>query len=105
MFDLVILDLQMPISNGYETCAKILDLYKSSGIFVEHSLEKYKPVMIACSAHIDSFVFAMTMKAGFDTSLQCPLNTREVEKKIIPLLEIRKENLKEMDDCLYDEIQ
>ena len=27
LFDLVVLDLNMPISNGYETCKKIIDLY------------------------------------------------------------------------------
>jgi two-component system sensor histidine kinase/response regulator len=27
-FDLVVLDLDMPISNGYETCSNIVKLYK-----------------------------------------------------------------------------
>ena len=29
-YDLVVLDLQMPISNGYETCKKINDLFTSN---------------------------------------------------------------------------
>ena len=32
-FDLVLLDLQMPISNGYETAMNILNLYDKNKIF------------------------------------------------------------------------
>ena len=32
-FDLVILDLNMPISDGYETCKNIVKFFKSEGIF------------------------------------------------------------------------
>jgi CheY-like chemotaxis protein len=33
MFDLIILDLQMPIANGYEACQNILKLYKERNMF------------------------------------------------------------------------
>lgn len=32
-FDLVVLDLHMPISDGYETCANIVKLYQNENIF------------------------------------------------------------------------
>jgi CheY-like chemotaxis protein len=33
-FDLVVLDLHMPISDGYETCSNIVKLYNEERIFV-----------------------------------------------------------------------
>lgn len=33
MYDLIILDLNMPISDGYEACEKILKLYEDNSIF------------------------------------------------------------------------
>jgi CheY-like chemotaxis protein len=55
-FDLVILDLHMPISDGYEACSKILDLYKD-GIFKKKrprfNFSIFNPIMVACSSLIN----------------------------------------------------
>lgn len=38
-FDLVVLDLNMPISDGYETCKNIVKFFKDDGIFkIDQSL-------------------------------------------------------------------
>ena len=42
-FDLVVLDLHMPISDGYETCANIVKLYQNENIFISES--KFTPEM------------------------------------------------------------
>ena len=33
MFDLIVLDLNMPISDGFQACSKILNLYKRGNLF------------------------------------------------------------------------
>lgn len=74
-YDLVVLDLEMPISNGYETCKKILSLYDNSrdGIFnllkSGNSLRKKQPLMIACSGYVDDRVRDRTVRSGFDMAL------------------------------------
>lgn len=94
LFDLVVLDLHMPISNGYETCKKILDIYSVSGLFQPYvSSEKLKPVMLACSAHLADAIVHQTELFGFDHAMECPLIMRDVEKIIIPLLELRNQKI------------
>ena len=98
-FDLIVLDLQMPISNGYETCRKILTLYDqvNEGMFNVHksqlSERKQKPVMIACSGYVDEGIRSRTSESGFDLAIQCPLRSQKVEEIIMPLLSKRKENI------------
>ena len=46
LFDLIVLDLNMPISNGYETCKNILQKYDDWQIFkieyrLDHSIRDY----------------------------------------------------------------
>jgi CheY-like chemotaxis protein len=63
-FDLVVLDLHMPISDGYETCANIVKLYNEEKIFgADNSQSRSKnslslesnlmPIIIAVSSYID----------------------------------------------------
>ena len=42
-FDLVVLDLQMPISDGYETCKNIKKRYNSQSIFHFDSKHSHSP--------------------------------------------------------------
>ena len=73
-YDLIILDLQMPISNGYETCEKILNLFNQERMFnhkerlllIDESPKKWEknqiykinslqlklPLLVACSSSI-----------------------------------------------------
>ena len=34
LFDLIVLDLHMPIADGFEACSSILKLYKDQNLFV-----------------------------------------------------------------------
>ena len=84
----------MPISNGYETCKKILDIYSVSGLFQPYvSSEKLKPVMLACSAHLTDAIVYQTKLFGLDHAMECPLIMGDVEKIIIPLLELRNQKI------------
>ena len=74
---MVVLDLQMPISNGYETCEKILQLYKPGELFSCRENE-LKPLMIACSGHIDQDVSKRASDVGFNLSMICPLKIDDI---------------------------
>ena len=80
----------MPISNGYETCKNILDLYDSNqeSLFSYNSIEirRLKPIMIACTSHVDQNILRLTKEAGFNQTLQCPLRYNDIEDLIMPLL-------------------
>ena len=70
LYDLIIMDLQMPILDGYEACKKITRLYENNGLCSQNSEVKnshdglnsdysmeaemkwLKPVIIACTSHI-----------------------------------------------------
>ena len=67
-YDLVVLDLTMPISDGYEACKNILNLYKDNQIFTQQRPKKndsgvcssqillnqdLRPVMVACTSYVD----------------------------------------------------
>ena len=75
-FDIVVLDLNMPIADGYETCSKILNLF-GAGIFKNENpiinLSNYKPVMVACSSYVSDYVEEETKKVGFNIAIEAPL--------------------------------
>ena len=64
MFDLVILDLNMPISDGYETCRNIMKVFTRDNIFKQEKshnsslssvidllpAKHYQPVIVALSS-------------------------------------------------------
>lgn len=41
MFSIIITDLEMPISNGFEACEKITKFYKNSHEMVDYTSNKY----------------------------------------------------------------
>lgn len=81
-FDLVVLDLNMPISDGYESCNKILNLFEA-GIFVNKNpkikISNYKPVMVACSSLVNEEINNDALSAGFDLTLEAPLTADKLE--------------------------
>lgn len=84
-FDLVILDLNMPISNGYETCQNIIKVFTRDNIFKpDKSLNSnsnqsrsrdflspkyYKPVIVALSSLVTKDIEKKTLDAGFELTL------------------------------------
>mmetsp|Transcript_3546 Transcript_3546/g.5343 ORF Transcript_3546/g.5343 Transcript_3546/m.5343 type:complete len:102 (-) Transcript_3546:274-579(-) len=73
-FDLILLDLHMPITNGYEACGMIRELYNNKPFFVNQlqseshrriSMSKqpqlFKPLMVANTAFISEQAFQKTV--------------------------------------------
>ena len=89
LFDLVVLDLNMPIQDGYETCKRILELYipKSEE---NVKLHVYKPIMIACQQQeITDYDIAQAHKFGFDQVVSAPIDFNIFKEQIKPALDIR----------------
>lgn len=74
--DFVLLDLEMPIMNGYVTCQKICELYDKNKKLFEMQQKKdileeikEKPFMVACTGFLNSQIELEAEKAGFDVSI------------------------------------
>ena len=108
LFDIVILDLNMPISDGFETCKNIIKFFKCQGIFkIDQSfvsnissshgqnlpLKIFKPVIVALSSLITKDIEKKTDLAGFNLTLQSPLHAKVIENLIMPLLQTRKDQI------------
>lgn len=92
--DLIILDLMMPITDGYEAIERITTLFENSKnsltfseaddptspVYKNTENEKrgFKPIIIACSGLINQEVMAKTKAAGFDTLLQVPISAAQI---------------------------
>ena len=68
-FDLVVLDLCMPITDGYEACKLILTHYKS-----DIQLHNSQPKMIAVTGYIDQQVKTKAAECGFEAVYESPLS-------------------------------
>ena len=101
LFDLVILDLNMPISDGFETCKNIVKFFKDKGIFkIDQSFvsnlsssngknlpfKHFKPVIVALSSLITKSIEKKTEEAGFNLTLQGPLHVKVIDTLILPQL-------------------
>jgi CheY-like chemotaxis protein len=79
---MIVLDLNMPISDGFDTCKKIVTMYNQviikQGIII--------PYIVACSSHIDSDIQIKVESAGFDKALQNPISQAIIQHEIIPLM-------------------
>jgi CheY-like chemotaxis protein len=94
MYDVIILDLNMPISDGFDACLKIRQLYESVKFFQkannqsEHSsstlqlLKELKPLIIACSSDdMESPLMKRRLEeAGFDYAISSPLTAKYVKE-------------------------
>ncbi|SMC19662.1 Response regulator receiver domain-containing protein [Andreprevotia lacus DSM 23236] len=62
-FDLMLLDLSMPETSGFEVCAQILDQYPAK-----------RPVLVAYTAHVLPAELSAVHAAGFDDVLIKPVS-------------------------------
>ena len=105
MFDLVVLDLNMPIADGYEACSNILKLFRQEMLFEQSEiaphnqidskqdnkppinnkskkqkinkalLSKYIPHLVAVTAYIDEDIKHQVKKQGFKDLFLIPMST------------------------------
>jgi CheY-like chemotaxis protein len=100
--ELVLLDLDMPIMDGYEACRQILKLYNDKNKFfqvdpnlnqisskescsnsiVEHVIEEMftQPLMIAYSGLVNDEVRQKAKLQGFDVVIDAPLTVDKIQK-------------------------
>ena len=97
----------MPISDGYEACKNILNLYSDNMIFKNRKPMKnenlgsindsefiqnqdLRPVMVACTSYVDQQVIESTAKIGFNEVFLTPISTNRIIEEIFPLIEKRE---------------
>ena len=93
IFDLIVLDLCMPVTDGYEACSLIVDHFKSD-IMLTNSL----PKIIAVSGFVDLDVEIKTAKCGFKEVFPNPLGVPEIRDFILPDLQARRQEMKERSE-------
>jgi CheY-like chemotaxis protein len=121
-FDLVILDLNMPIMNGHEACRQIKQLFSEEIItrnklvtfdnFTEFAfsnqsnpvkkqthkfnmlLQHIGPVCIALSAsQATEGLVSVCKSEGFDSYIEAPLSVKDIRNYIYPLMEKRQNKI------------
>lgn len=76
MFDLVVLDLDMPIADGYQTCSNISNLFTGNLFDIDSEcIPFYKPIIIACTSYVSEDIRIRTHKTGFDFTFENPLKS------------------------------
>ena len=89
LFDLIVLDLNMPISNGWEACIKIIRKYDQDQIFRPQSLN-LKPLIIALTSDlIDDLMKRQLHTVGFDMMFEAPITDAHIKNQILPMLQDR----------------
>ena len=95
MFDVIILDLNMPITDGYEACKKINEIYDDINLLQQadesstgRQVKDLKPLLFACSGDdVESSEIKMKLDAaGFDRALTNPLTSNYIKNTMIPLI-------------------
>ena len=92
MFDLIVLDLNMPIMSGYQACEKIYEHYKNSNNIFEFNsindkrsigIEDMIPVIIGVTASdITIQLLKEAESYGFQNLYMCPLNMEVIKTDI-----------------------
>ena len=85
----MILDLDMPMVDGYEACQRIIDLIRHMNlesnrnqvsIQLGGSREINQPIMVALSAFVDEAIKEKCLQSGFMVVLQQPLTQKDIKE-------------------------
>ena len=74
-FDLIVLDLNMPICDGYDACLNILKTYNS---IQSPNCKQRRPYLVAVSAFVDQETRKKCKQFGFDDVMEMPLSCRAI---------------------------
>ena len=95
MFDVIILDLNMPISDGYEACKKISQMYDETRLLQNHEdnttaclIRDLKPLLYACTGDdVENPRIKVNLEeAGFDQALTNPLTSPYIKDNLVPMI-------------------
>jgi CheY-like chemotaxis protein len=78
LYDLVILDLDMPILDGFEACKKIKQFFESQSDRGDY-FEDYIPVIMAVSGYISEEIEMKITETGFNGFFQAPLRVQDIQ--------------------------
>ena len=120
-FDLVVLDLSMPVTDGFEACKQIQKTLQSKQVIAVKSTchkdlskinimgsssKDFEPLIIAVTGFVDGDVKQKCDEAGFDMLFEAPLSFEEIRETIVGRLVSREERMKQISSIasIYDNI-
>lgn len=87
------LDLEMPIMNGFQACHQIIKTYKEKKANrIKQSYDSIiddlflQPMMVAYSSHVDDNVRANALKYGFKIVIKAPFTKETMQELILKQL-------------------
>lgn len=85
LYDVILMDIHMPVMDGYEASRRILELYKDKG---------EKPWIIALTASVANDIFSKVAAAGLDDYISKPFNPLDLKNRLssISNLKVRSYN-------------
>ena len=109
-FDLILMDLNMPVMNGYKAAHKIKEYFKESGIFVsdmnfndsfslkssikdhpEQDVPQNCPYIVALSgSDLDNATISKCKGAGFDDWFTTPISVDDLLSQVIDKIIVQK---------------